>query len=281
MLKIEIPPDDRRSEARIRAHYEIERELAQRLRDAGKDERRVLYTELYDALYRELPDHPQLTAGSRSERAAEVARIVRRLAPLLGSTDVFLEIGPGDCELSFALARRCAYVHAVDVSDGVCDVAAQPPNFALHLSDGTSIPLPDASIDVAFSDQLMEHLHPDDARDQLREIRRVLRPGGLYVCITPNRLSGPHDVSRFFSDVAEGFHIREYTTRELVALMRETGFSRVDAAVPVRGRLLRAPLAPFAALESVLTALPAGPRRSLGRSALLRGVLGIRVIAAA
>ncbi|HEX3467489.1 MAG TPA: class I SAM-dependent methyltransferase [Candidatus Elarobacter sp.] len=280
MLKIAIPADDPRSEARIRAHYEVERELAQRLRDASKPERRVLYTQLYDALYRELPDHPQLTNASLSERSAEIARIVSRLAPFLSSTSVFLEIGPGDCGLSFALARRCAYVHAVDVSDGVCDVAAQPPNFALHLSDGTSIPLPDESVDLAFSDQLMEHLHPDDARDQLREIRRVLRPGGIYVCITPNRLSGPHDVSRFFSDVAQGFHIREYTARELGALMREIGFRRVDAAVPVRGRLVRAPLAPFAALETALAALPAAAQRALGRSAALRGVLGIRVIAA-
>ena len=280
MLKVKIPADDPRTEERIRAHYEVERRLAQRLRAAGKQQRRALYTELYDELYRELPDHPQLTGiVSPAWRDAQIAKLVARLAPLLGPDETFLEIGPGDCALSFALAPRCRFVHAVDVSAGAVDTMKQPANFALHISDGTTIPLPDDSIDLAFSDQLMEHLHPDDARDQLREIRRVLVPGGTYLCLTPNRLSGPHDVSRFFSDVAEGFHIREYTARELAALMRETGFRRVEGAVPLRGRLVAAPLSPFVALESVLGFLPASARRTLGRSAPIRRALGVRVFA--
>jgi hypothetical protein len=31
----------------------------------------------------------------------------------------------------------------------------------------------------------MEHLHPEDAFEQLRNIIRALAPGGRYVCITP------------------------------------------------------------------------------------------------
>lgn len=280
MLKVKIPSDDPRTEERIRAHYDVERRLAQRLRAADKQQRRALYTELYDEMYRELPDHPQLTGiVSPASRDAQIAKLVARIAPLLGPDATFLEIGPGDCALSFALAPHCRFVQAVDVSAGAVDAAKQPANFALHISDGTTIPLPDDSVDLAFSDQLMEHLHPDDARDQLREIRRVLVPGGAYLCLTPNRLSGPHDVSRFFSDVAEGFHIHEYTSNELAALMREIGFRRVAAAVPVRGRLVAAPLAPFVALESVLGALPAPLRRRLATSAPIRGMLGVRIFA--
>jgi len=280
MLKVKIPADDPRTEERIRAHYDVERGLAQRLRAAGKQQRRALYTELYDEMYRELPDHPQLTGiVSPASRDAQIAKLVARLAPLLGPDVTFLEIGPGDCALSFALAPHARFVHAVDVSAGAVDTAKQPANFALHISDGTTMPLPDDSIDLAFSDQLMEHLHPDDARDQLREIRRVLVPGGTYLCLTPNRLSGPHDVSKFFSDVAEGFHIHEYTSNELAGLMRETGFRRVEGAVPLRGRLVAAPLAPFVALESVLGSFPASMRRTLGRWAPIRAALGVRVFA--
>ena len=280
MLKIKIPADDPRTEERIRAHYDVERRLAQRLRAADKQQRRALYTELYDDLYRQLPDHPQLTGIiSPASRDAQIAKLVARLVPLLGPDPTFLELGPGDCGLSFALAPHCRFVHAVDVSAGAVDASKQPANFALYISDGTTIPLPDDSIDLAFSDQLMEHLHPDDARDQLREIRRVLVRGGTYLCLTPNRLSGPHDVSRFFSDVAEGFHIHEYTSSELAGLMCEIGFRHVAAAVPLRGRLVAAPLALFAALESVLGALPAPLQRGVARSALIRGALGVRIFA--
>jgi hypothetical protein len=41
-----LTPDQRR------AHYEIERELASRLRSAAKEERRTLYSSLYDELFR-------------------------------------------------------------------------------------------------------------------------------------------------------------------------------------------------------------------------------------
>lgn len=280
VLKAKIPSDDPRTEERIRAHYDVERRLARRLREADKLQRRSLYTVLYDDLYRALPDHPQVRVKlSPAVRSAQVAKLVARLARYIRPDSTFLEIGPGDCALSVALAPRCAFVHAVDVTDAAVDAPSLPANVALHISDGTTIPVAPDSVDVAFSDQLMEHLHPDDATEQLREIRRALKPGGIYLCITPNRLSGPHDVSRFFSDVAEGFHIREYTTGEVTALMRRVGFRRVAAALPARGRLIAAPPAAFVALEAVLGALPAALRRRFARTAAVRGVLGVRVLA--
>jgi SAM-dependent methyltransferase len=280
VLKVKIPSDDPRTEERIRAHYDVERQLAQRLREADKPQRRTLYTALYDNLYRTLPDHPQFAeVGAPAARDEGIAKLVGRLAPYLEPGSTFLEIGPGDCALSAALAPHCAFVHAVDVSEGAVDASKMPANFALHISDGTNIPVASDSVDLAFSDQLMEHLHPDDAHDQLREILRVLKPGGLYLCITPNRLSGPHDVSRFFSDVAEGFHIREYTNAELAALMGGIGFRRVTAAVPLSGRLTTAPLAPFLALEAALGLLPAALRRWVARSALVSAALGVRLLA--
>ena len=44
-----------RTAAQIRAHYEIEKELASRLRGASKAERRTLYASLYDELFRAFP----------------------------------------------------------------------------------------------------------------------------------------------------------------------------------------------------------------------------------
>jgi predicted SAM-dependent methyltransferase len=37
------------------------------------------------------------------------------------------------------------------------------------------------SVDLAYSNQLMEHLHPDDASEQLANVYRALKPGGVTV----------------------------------------------------------------------------------------------------
>lgn len=279
-MKAAPPADDQRTEARIREHYEVERELAQRLREADRASRRTLYNDVYDELYRRVPDHPLIArAAEPAAREPQIRKLTGWVAPFLGRDGTFLEIGPGDCLFSFALAGRCKFVYAVDVSDGYVDAARKPANFALTISDGTSVPVPAASIDVAFSDQLMEHLHPDDALEQLAEIQRALKPGGTYIVITPNRFSGPHDVSRFFSDRAEGFHLREYTNRELAAILRRAGFASVRAGVPLRGRLATLPVGPFAVMEAILGALPAALRTAVARTRPVRALLGVRLIA--
>jgi predicted SAM-dependent methyltransferase len=111
------------------------------------------------------------------------------------------------------------------------------------LSDGVSVPVPPGSVNVAYSYQLMEHLHPEDAFEQLENIYAALAPGGLYICITPNRLSGPHDISYYFDNEATGFHLKEYTTWELSRLFKRAGFSQTSAYVGFRDK--RAGVPPF------------------------------------
>ena len=62
--------------------------------------------------------------------------------------------------------------------------------------NGVDLMLENNSIDVVYSHQLMEHLHEEDAIDQLQSIYNALRPGGKYICITPNKVLGPWDISR-------------------------------------------------------------------------------------
>ena len=87
-------------------------------------------------------------------------------------------------------------------------------------------------------DQLMEHLHPDDALDQLQNIFTALTSAGVYLCITPNRLNGPHDISMYFDEVATGFHLHEYTITELSDLFKKVGFSKVRVYIWKRGLFL-------------------------------------------
>ncbi|MBO0796254.1 MAG: methyltransferase domain-containing protein [Ktedonobacteraceae bacterium] len=101
----------------------------------------------------------------------------------------FVEIGPGDCALSFAVAHGTKKVYAVDVSTEITASQTCPPNFALLLSDGCSIPLPDRSVAVVYSHQLMEHLYPDDALEQLEQVYRVLIPYGIGR--SPEQIAAP------------------------------------------------------------------------------------------
>jgi hypothetical protein len=55
----------------------------------------------------------------------------------------------------------------------------------------------------------------------------VLRQNGTYLCVTPSRLNGPHDISKYFDDEATGLHIKEYTNAELQALFLAAEFFRL------------------------------------------------------
>jgi predicted SAM-dependent methyltransferase len=56
----------------------------------------------------------------------------------------------------------------------------------VYLDLGHRMPLPDASFAYAFGEHVIEHLSEDRAQSALRELRRVLRPGGVLRLTTPD-----------------------------------------------------------------------------------------------
>ena len=153
-------------------------------------DRAGLYAAVYNELFRRVPDHPQIARKSDpTARAVQASRELQLVARFIGPGTNYLEIGAGDCRnLAFAVTGKVIHVYAIDVSDEISKQIEPPPNFELIISDGISIPVPAGSIDFAYSNQLMEHLHPDDAKSQLENVFTALRPGRAYLCITPNRL---------------------------------------------------------------------------------------------
>jgi SAM-dependent methyltransferase len=262
-----------RSTADIEHHYRVELELAARLRSAPRDERLGLYGAVYDELFRRVPAHPQLTRKvSDAERRAAVADRMALLHRFLTPDTVFLEIGAGDGSLTVEVARIARHSYALDVSREILGGVHHPRVEAVW-SDGCSVPVPAGSVTLAYSFQVMEHIHPDDALEQLRNLFAALAPGGSYVCVTPSRLNGPHDVSKFFDQVARGFHLKEYTVTELDELFRRVGFREVRAYPRFGGRYLRVPLGLLKGLEKLLEALPFRLQRRLGRAPLIRNLV--------
>ncbi|MDR3622504.1 MAG: class I SAM-dependent methyltransferase [Paludisphaera borealis] len=271
---------DSRTQEQLREHYEIEKDLASRLRKATSEERQHLYSALYDELYRRVSHHPRNT---RRLSSTDNDRVVRGqmlfLRRFLRPESVFLEVGPGDCGLSFEVAKSVRKVYAVDVSAVATRNASCPDNVAIMTFDGINVPLPGESVDIAYSHQVMEHLHQDDAEAQLRSIYDALAPGGKYVCLTPNRLYGPSDISMYFDETPTGFHMKEYTNTDLSRLMLRSGFAKVKAYAGLKGRFAPAPNFVMASVEAVLGRLPHASRRAIAQFRPVANVLGIRLVA--
>ena len=189
-----------------------------------------------------------------------------------------MELGASSCRTAMEVAKRVRKVYAVDVSFGEVNKSSLPKNLECRVFDGLHMPIQSGTVDIAYSHQVMEHVHPEDALEQLRSIYDVLAPSGKYICITPNRLNGPHDISQYFDQFATGFHLKEYTTTELAAVFRSVGFSKVSTYTGGRGHYAAIPEISFELLERALSAFPWRLRLALGRRVPLRPLLAIRMV---
>ncbi len=208
--------------------FKTEKRLRQFLLNAPRNERTAAFIWAYDELFRQCPWHPALTENSGTANEALIQRHARTFVPLLKEmhAHTVLEIGCGNGELSLALARSGINCTGIDVSSERIRrlEAVETSNLRFLQSEATSLPFPDSSFNIVISMQLFEHLHPDDVPIHLKEVLRVLNPGGYYIIETPNRHTGPRDISRFFSDKPEGFHLREYSIDEMYQILKKNGF---------------------------------------------------------
>jgi SAM-dependent methyltransferase len=268
---------------RVHDQCVFETRLADQLRAARRPERLRLYAQVYDEYAERFPESLPKDSADKERIARYETSFLRRF---LTPSTVVVEIGPGRCHLAFAIAPLVAKIYGVDVSAVGASTDETPPNFEYRLTDGAHMPFDRDSIDLVISNQLIEHLHPDDVTEQLREVHRVLRRGGSYICVTPSRVNGPHDCSAYFDDLpcpihvgdyrATGLHLQEYTTRELVVLFKDAGFARVRTWVGARGRYVGLPAPIITLIEAVLRLIPPGRRK---RSSMLGVILGNRMCA--
>lgn len=113
----------------------------------------------------------------------------RVMAELDLDDKVVLEIGPGDIRhIKYWRGKPREYI-LVDVSKGMMQKAEnvlkhKDVNFrAVLLSRDQSLPLADASVDVIVSFYSLEHIYPLDP--YLKELKRILKPGGLLAGAIP------------------------------------------------------------------------------------------------
>lgn len=127
-----------------------------------------------------------------------------------------LEIGTGagyGIEVVAPRARKFVTVDKFAPSDELLRF----PNVEFRQAVVPPLGFADGSFDFVISFQVIEHVERD--AELVREIKRVLRPGGKFIVTTPN---APMSLTR------NPWHVREYTASELRKLL-EGEFSSVEA----------------------------------------------------
>ena len=169
---------------------------------------------------------------SMGEFGSKVAvRVTEHLAQAQAGQGLsFFEAGFGPGVVLGAVAK----LDGVAVSGCDVDISNCSNSHATHLYKGNAFDslakLPDSSVDVFYWSDVFEHIPPDEIREHVRLIHRKLRDKGYAITITPNWHLRPTDITRRVHPLgteALGFHLKEYTYRELSRLFLELGFRKV------------------------------------------------------
>jgi len=127
-----------------------------------------------------------------------------------------LDVACGEGYGSALLAQRAASVVGVDLSQEAIDHARATylgaANLRFERASCTSLPLADASVDIAVSFETIEHIDAQAAF--LDELARVVKPEGLVILSCPNRLE-----YRDRRNFQNPFHVKELYRDELAQLV--------------------------------------------------------------
>jgi SAM-dependent methyltransferase len=117
---------------------------------------------------------PALPTGSSVQALAEDF-IPALLAPRSGALVVDLGCGRGDSVDAFRAADPSVHWIGVEVDDSEYETRS---DVELQIFDGVRLPFEDASVDIVFSKQVLEHV--ERPHELIGDVARVLRPGGVF-----------------------------------------------------------------------------------------------------
>lgn len=154
-----------------------------------------------------------------------MAKLVLRLPRK--SFKSYFEVGPGEGRLYDSLNTRYLFERALFVEPDL--------NFSKKLIQTfKNVMILQSLVEIkgelktdsclACSADLLEHLTIDERAGLMHVYREIIAGGGVVILQTPNRMLGPHDISREVlttGDRSVGFHIREFIFGELVDLFAD------------------------------------------------------------
>jgi len=222
LIPFRLPPAHRKHADLIEAETE-------RFNDAA-EHRWATDTDLQHAM-----NKPFSEPESLARRFIDVGTLIDGLR--LQPGDTVLEVGAGSCWFSHFLNRYGCKTLAVDVSWTALSVGRRlferepttnwdlDPKFAEY--DGHTLPVPDGSVDRIVLYDAFHHI-PNQTR-LLREMRRVLRPGGIAAMSEPGR---GHAVSAAtLAEAATGVLENELALEDIANAALEAGFEAVRVII--------------------------------------------------
>ena len=183
--------------------------------------------------------HPSVVA-QHARRRAEVEAWF--LLPRLHSGQRLLDVGCGPGTVTTGLARAVApgLVTGLDAAPDVLAAARQhaaetgPDNLEFVEGNVYALNYPDDTFDIVYANQLLQHL--SDPVAALREMRRVLRPGGLlavrdadYATMQPHpKFSEFERWNALYHQVAYANNAEPDAGRKLPSWARAAGFIQIE-----------------------------------------------------
>jgi dolichol-phosphate mannosyltransferase len=162
--------------------------------------------------------------AGHDERRAIWAVIVREfLQQWIPPEGVVLDVGCGYGEfLNHVRARRRI---GIDLNED--SRAHLHPSVEFHFGDIRDLGfLPDASIDLVFTSNVLEHLPGKaDVEQVLSEGLRVLKPGGRFIAVGPNMRFLPGEYWDFWD------HLTPISDRSLLEVLKSIGYS-IERSIP-------------------------------------------------
>ena len=162
--------------------------------------------------------------------------VAERLKEFINENSIVLDVGCGMGRAEKWLASYCKEIHGVDVSGRMISFARKnikAENAFFHRNNGRDLSIfPDNKFDFVFSLLTLQHLEKEDA--YIKEIYRVLKPGGRAYLQFPNFLSD--EVFKWFVDYAERgsrhiARVRGYTVPEVEKMMNSIGSKDLEIKV--------------------------------------------------
>ena len=163
-----------------------------------------------------------------------------------------LEIGSGRGALLAELRRRGSDAVGIEPNPSLAiDAVRRDPPLPVARMSGDRLGFRDASFDLVLSFDVFEHIADSDGH--LAEVRRVLRPGGIYALQTPNKWTNSvFETIRWRSLTAwKQDHCALHSFAELRKRLEAHGFDPAFADVPVVNDFFREKLRRYVG--------PAGP----------------------
>lgn len=147
-----------------------------------------------------------------------------RIEASLAGEKRFLDVGCATGALVSHLQNRGWISEGVEVCEEAAQYGREKRGVTIHAGTVESLSLPTASFDVVHTSHVIEHVPDPDLF--VTEIFRILKPGGWYICATPNIASFQARCFKAAWRSAIADHVHLFSVASLGRLLRQTGFVR-------------------------------------------------------